>query len=66
MSLKFAPKGLIDNESALVEVMARRRTGDKAITWINIDTVHWRIYAAQGGDELNLYIVRCDKNKSQI
>ena len=31
MSLKFAPKGPIDKMSALVQVMARRRIGDKPL-----------------------------------
>ena len=32
ISLKFIPKGLIDNESALVQLMARRRRrGDKPL-----------------------------------
>ena len=31
ISLKFVPKGPIDNKSALVHVMAWRRTGDKAL-----------------------------------
>ena len=30
-SLKFVPKGPIDNKSALVQVMAWRRTGDKPL-----------------------------------
>ena len=29
--LKFVPKGLIDNKSVLVRVMAWRRTGDKPL-----------------------------------
>ena len=29
ISLKFVPNGLIDNKSALVQVMARHRRGDK-------------------------------------
>ena len=44
--------GLIDNKSALVQVMAWRQ----AITWTNDDPVQWRIYAALGGDELMLKI----------
>ena len=32
ISLKFVPKELIDNKSALVQVMAWRRTGDKAVS----------------------------------
>ena len=31
ISLKFVPKGPIDNESALVQVMAWRRTDDKPL-----------------------------------
>ena len=33
--------------------MAWRGTGD--IIWNNSDTVHWRIYALLGGDELNIW-----------
>ena len=53
ISLKFVPRIPIDNKPALVQVMAWRRRGDKTITWTNPDPVHWRIYAALGG-ELNL------------
>ena len=31
ISFKFVPKGPIDNKSALVQVMAWRRTGDKPL-----------------------------------
>ena len=31
ISLKFVPKGPIDNKSALVQVMAWRRKGDKSL-----------------------------------
>ena len=31
ISLKFAPKGVIDKKSALVQVMAWHRTGDKPL-----------------------------------
>ena len=31
ISLKFVPKGPIDNKSALVQVVAWRRTGDKPL-----------------------------------
>ena len=30
--MKFAPKGLIENKSALVQVMAWRRTGSKPLS----------------------------------
>ena len=32
ISLKFVPKGPIDNKSALGQVMAWRRTGDKPLS----------------------------------
>ena len=32
MSLKFVPKGPIDNKWALVQVMAWRRSGDKPLS----------------------------------
>ena len=32
MALNFISKGLIDNKSALAQVMAWRRTGDKALS----------------------------------
>ena len=50
ISLKFVPKGPIDNESALGQEMAWRRRR-QAITWTNADPVHWHIYVAPSGDE---------------
>ena len=50
---KFVPNGPIDNDSALVQVMAcaEQATGHyliaQAITWANADPVHWRIYVAR-------------------
>ena len=38
--------GQIDNKSALVQAMAWRL----AIIWTYAEPVHWRIYAAPGGD----------------
>ena len=38
---------LINNNPALVYKMRRQ-----AIIWTNADPIHWRIYAALGGDEL--------------
>ena len=32
ISLKFVPKGTIDNKSALVQVMAWHQTGDKPLS----------------------------------
>ena len=45
MSLKFVHKGPIYNKWTLAWP-ARRQ----AITWTNADPVHWRIYAALGGN----------------
>ena len=57
--MMFVPKGPIDNKSALVRVMAWRRTGDKPLpeSMLNRFT---DIYAALGKDELNrsLYVGR--------
>ena len=47
-SLKYVLRGPIDNKPALFQVK-----GDKPF-WINNDPVHWRIYAALGGYELNI------------
>ena len=49
--LKFVPKGAINNIPALVQIMAPIRR--QAIIWTNADPVHWHIYVASGGDELN-------------
>ena len=51
ISLKFVPKGPVDNKSELVSVMAWRRTGDKPLP--KPVPVHWRIYAALWADKLN-------------
>ena len=46
ISLKYVPMSSIDNKTALVQVMAWRRTNRRqAITWTKFDPVHWRIYA---------------------
>ena len=50
ISLKFVPKGPINNIPALVQIMARRRPG--AIIWTNDGMVYWRIYASLGLNEL--------------
>ena len=47
ISLNFVPRGAIYNKPALVQVMACR-----LIAWTNAIPVHWRIYAAPGGDGL--------------
>ena len=45
ISLKFVPKGPIDNKSALVHVMAWRWTGKKLIYWPSSPT---HIYDTRG------------------
>ena len=53
ISLKFVPKGPIDYKSALVQVVAWHRTGEKpSVTWINADPIHQRIYTALGGNKI--------------
>ena len=56
ISLKFVPKGPIDNKWVLVQLIYDRR---QAITWTNADPVHWHIYAALGGDELTPWKISC-------
>ena len=42
------------DKSALIQIMALPRTGDKSgIFWTNYVWVHWRIYASPGLDDLN-------------
>ena len=51
--MKFVSKGPIDNIPALVQIMARRRSGDKPLLdqwWL----VYWRIYTSFGLNDLNL------------
>ena len=49
ISPKFVPNGPIVNKSALVQVMAWRRTGDKPLPDpINVDPVHWHICSSRG------------------
>ena len=48
--LKFVPKGTIDNNTVLVEIMARQQ----AIIWSNADLIHWCIYVALKGDDLKM------------
>ena len=50
ISQKYVAKSPIDNNPAMVQVMAWRRTDDKPLP-DNADPVHWCIYAALGGDE---------------
>ena len=45
ISLKFVPKGLIDNNPSLVQIMTRRQE----IIWTNADLIHWCIYTGHWG-----------------
>ena len=51
ISLKFVPKGPINNNPSigLDNVLAPNRR--QTIIWTNADPIHWRIFAP-GGDEL--------------
>ena len=56
ISLKFVPRGPVDNNPALVyNGFAPNRW--HAIIWTNADPIHWRIYAAPEGDELIIRII---------
>ena len=52
---KFVPKGPIDNEATLVQIMAWAPYRRQAITLTNADPVHWHIYTSLGEDELELW-----------
>ena len=49
-SWKFVRKSPTDNKPALVLIMAWRWTGDKPLSEPMFTQIHWRIYAALGGD----------------
>ena len=51
ISLKYVPWGVIDNMTALVQITAWRRPGDKPLSGPML-TIHRRIYAPLGADEL--------------
>ena len=52
ISLKFVSKDLIDNKSALVQVMAWHRRGDKPLPQPMLTQIIDEWHAALGGDEL--------------
>ena len=52
ISLKFVPKSPIDNNPALVKIMAWHRIGDKPLSEPMLTYFHWRIYVALWGKEL--------------
>ena len=53
ISLKFVLKDLIDNMSCISSGNGLAPNRRQAITWTDDDPIHWRIYAALVGDELN-------------
>ena len=53
ITLKFVSRSPIDNKKARIgsgNGLAPNRR--QAITWTNADPIHWRTYAAPGGNEL--------------
>ena len=60
ISLKFVPKGPINNIPALVQILAWHRPGDKSLSE---PMIYWHIYASLGLNELTVYydiILVCD------
>ena len=56
ISLNYIPSSPTENKSALVQVMAWRRTGDKPLPELMLVPEHRSIYAVTGGDELKWLI----------
>ena len=57
ISLKFVPKGPVDNKPALVQIMAWLANSRQAIVWKNADPVHDAYMRHWGGDELTLVVL---------
>ena len=55
--LKFAPKGPIENNTALVQKMAWHRTGDKPFIWTNDGQGWWCIDESLSLNELITYLL---------
>ena len=51
---RCVPVGAIDSKLSLIQVMAWHRTGAKPLPLPMINTVHWRLYASPGFNELKL------------
>ena len=62
MSLKYVPRGLIDNIAALVQMMAWRRTGDKPLSEAMSYTLLTHIYASPGLRELTFIVAVVSQN----
>ena len=67
-TLKFVPKGPINNIPALFQIMAWHGIGDKPLSGPMLtDLIHRRIYATVGGDELTHWPQgRCGSNFKSI
>ena len=52
ISLKFIPKGPIDNNPSIGSDNGLAPNMRQVINWTNADLIHWRIYAALGGNQL--------------
>ena len=64
-SLKFVPKGSVDNKPALVQVMAWHRTSDKPLPRpMMAQLVHWCISVALAGDVLIQAVFQCEDHFS--
>ena len=50
--LKFVPKCPVDNKPSIGLDNGLALNRRQAIIWTNVAPIHWRIYAAPGGDEL--------------
>ena len=52
ISLKFVPKGPLDNKPSIGLDNGLAPNKRQAIIWTNAELIHWHIYGTQGGDEL--------------
>ena len=66
ISLKFVPRGPIENNPALVQIMAWYQAIQQAIILINADLIHWCIYAAALAGRWHYNDVITDSMASQI
>ena len=51
ISLKLVPRSPIGNKTSIGSDNGLAPKRRQAITWTSDDPIHWRIYAALGGDE---------------
>ena len=60
--MKFVLKAPVDNNPALVQIMAWRRLGDKPLSDPMLTRFHWHIYVTRGRWVNLLSPGRCDRN----